>query len=198
VLDAIVRRTLLPRLGYKEGLTYMHLWVVHYLISQTPFDIWDLMLCEMEDTLVEGFKGHRQLPYAYWICFFIRSACDLPVEIRAEISDTTTAFPEYDIRQLWALVTREQAPRSGQRQRPEVSETAAEQDETVEGLAEAEITDLDDQPADPVEDDATDSTDEDYHEAGGSGSASRSDPAMVAIHERLTQAQERQEVRMQR
>jgi hypothetical protein len=71
VLDAIVRQTLLPRLGYKEGLTRMQLWVVYYLISQTPFDIWDMMLCEMEDTLAEGFKGHRQLPYAHWICFII-------------------------------------------------------------------------------------------------------------------------------
>jgi hypothetical protein len=113
VLDAIVRRTLLPRLGYREGLTRMQLWVVHHLISQTPFDIWDLMLCEIEDTLAEGFKGHRQLPYAHWICFIIRSVCDLPTEIRAEISNTTTAFPEYVIRQLWAFVTREQTPRPG-------------------------------------------------------------------------------------
>jgi hypothetical protein len=102
---------------------------------------------------------------------------------------------------LWGSVTREQAPRPGQRQRAEVPETAAEQDETVEGLAEAELADLDAQPADLVEDDATDSTDEDYqpipryrsprshdHEAGGFGSASHSDPAMVTILERLTQA----------
>jgi hypothetical protein len=211
VLDAIVRRTLLPRLGYREGLTRMQLWVVHHLISQTPFDIWDLMLCEMEDTLTEGFKGHWQLSYAHWICFLIRSACDLPAEIRAEISDTTTAFPEYDIRQLWASVTREQAPGPGQRQRLEVPETAAKHDETVEGLTEAELADLDAQPADPVEEVTTDSTNEDYqpipwyrsprphdYEAGGSGSASRSDPAMVAILERLTQAQERHEVQMQR
>jgi hypothetical protein len=33
VLDAILRRTLLPRLGYREGLTHMQLWVVHHLIS---------------------------------------------------------------------------------------------------------------------------------------------------------------------
>jgi hypothetical protein len=39
VLDAIVRRTLLSRLGYREGLTRMQIWVVHHLISQTPFDI---------------------------------------------------------------------------------------------------------------------------------------------------------------
>jgi hypothetical protein len=162
VPDAIVRRTLLLRLGYREGLTRMQLWVVYHLVSQTPFDLWDLMLCEMEDTLAEGFKGHRQLPYAHWICFIIRSACELPVEIRAEISDTTTAFPEYDIRQLWASVTREQAPGPGQRQRLEVPETAAKQDETVEGLAEAELADLDAQPADQDDDVATDSTDDDY------------------------------------
>jgi hypothetical protein len=108
-------------------------------------------------------------------------------------------------------VTREQTPGPGQRQRLEVPETAAKQNETVEGLAEAELADLDAQPADPVEDVATDSTDEDYqpipryrspwphdHEAGGSGLASRSDPAMLAILERLTQAQERQEIQMQR
>jgi hypothetical protein len=65
VFDAIVRQTLLPRLGYREGLTRMQLWIIHHLISQTPFDIWDLMLCEMEDTLAEGFKGHRQLPYVH-------------------------------------------------------------------------------------------------------------------------------------
>jgi hypothetical protein len=94
----------------------MQLWVVHHLLSQTPFDIWDLMLSEMEDTLAEGFKGHRQLSYAHWICFIIRSALELPSEIRAEISDTTTAFPEYDIRQLWASVTREQASVPGQRE----------------------------------------------------------------------------------
>jgi hypothetical protein len=33
VFDAIMRRTLLSRLGYREGLTRMQLWVVHHLIS---------------------------------------------------------------------------------------------------------------------------------------------------------------------
>jgi hypothetical protein len=74
----------------------------------------------MEDTLAESFKGHRQLPYAHWICFLSHCACDLLAEIRAEISDTTTTFPKYDIRHLRATITREQAPRQGQRQRAEV------------------------------------------------------------------------------
>ena len=70
LLDAIMR-TLLPRMGYREGLTRIQLWLVHYLVSQTVFDIWDVMLSEMEDTLAEGFRGHRQLPYAHWITFLL-------------------------------------------------------------------------------------------------------------------------------
>ena len=46
-LDAIIRRTLLPRMGYREGLTQIQLWLVHYLVSETVFDIWDVMLSEM-------------------------------------------------------------------------------------------------------------------------------------------------------
>ena len=65
LLDAIMRRTLLPRMGYHEGLTRIQLWLVYHLVSQSVFDIWDVILSEMEDTLTEGCRGHRQLPYAH-------------------------------------------------------------------------------------------------------------------------------------
>ena len=65
LLDAIMRRTLLLRMGYHEGLTRIQLWLLNSLMQQTVFDIWDLILSEMEDTLAEGFRGHRQLPYAH-------------------------------------------------------------------------------------------------------------------------------------
>ena len=65
VLEAIMRRTLLPRLGYREGLTRIQLWLLNSLMQQTVFDIWDLLLSEMEDTIVEGFRGHKQLSYAH-------------------------------------------------------------------------------------------------------------------------------------
>ena len=94
-----MRRTLLPRDGYHESLTRIQLWLVHHLISQTPFDIWDLILLEVEDTLKDGFKGHRQLLYAHWICFLILQACShIPPEVVAELTGTTTEFPEYDMR----------------------------------------------------------------------------------------------------
>ena len=58
LLDAIMRRTLLPRMGYHEGLTRIQLWFVNSLVQQTIFDIWDAILLEMEDTLAEVFRGH--------------------------------------------------------------------------------------------------------------------------------------------
>ena len=70
VLDAIMR-TLLLRMGYREGLTRIQLWLLNTLMQQTVFDIWDLLLSEMEDTIAEGFRGNRQLPYAHWITFLI-------------------------------------------------------------------------------------------------------------------------------
>ena len=85
---------MLPRSGYHEGLTRIQLWLVHHLISQTVFDIWDVMLSEMEDTLAEGFRGHRQLPYAHWITFLILQAVlHMSPETVAEWSGATTEFP---------------------------------------------------------------------------------------------------------
>ena len=81
-------------MGYREGLTRIQLWLVHYLVSQTVFDIWDVMLSEMEDTPAEGFRGHRQLSYAHWITFLLRKAVPhKSPETMAEWTYTTTEFP---------------------------------------------------------------------------------------------------------
>jgi len=143
VLDALMRRTLLPRGGYREGLTRFQLWLIHHLISQTPFDIWDLMLCEMEDTLAEGFKGHRQLPYAHWITFLLRKACPTLVPI-TEALRTVTEFLDYDMRQLMVSLGTP-SPLRRQRDRPKVTETAAQQDATVGEIADDELAALETQ-----------------------------------------------------
>jgi hypothetical protein len=125
LLDAVMRRTLLPRDGYHEGLTRIQLWLVHHLISQTSFDIWDVILSETEDTLAKGFKGHHQLLYAHWICFLIFMALEpLPAKVMAELTSTTTEFPDYDLPQMMGSSTGSRTPRQQHRQRPEVSETA--------------------------------------------------------------------------
>ena len=98
ILEAIMRRTLLPRMGYREGLTRIQLWLINSLMQQTVFDIWDLLLSEMEDTITEGFRGHRQLPYAHWITSLIHRAVAMrPPEMLAEYSGATTEFPTYNL-----------------------------------------------------------------------------------------------------
>ena len=96
-----MKRTLLPRMGYHEGLTRIQLWLLNSLMQQTIFDIWDVILSEMENTLVEGFKGHRQLTYAHWITFLIHRAVIVrPPEMLAEYSSATTEFPAYNMTQM--------------------------------------------------------------------------------------------------
>ena len=101
VLEAIMRRTLLSRMGYRKGLTHIQLWLLNSLMQQTVFDIWDLLLSEMEDTIVEGFRGHRQLPYVHWITFMIHRVVTVrPPEMLAEYSGATTEFPAYNMTQM--------------------------------------------------------------------------------------------------
>ena len=98
LLDAIMRRTLLPRMGYREGLTRIQLWLLNAMMQQPVFDVWDVILSEMEDTLVEGFRGHHQLPYAHWITFLIhRTVIVRPPKMLAEYSSDTTEFPSYNM-----------------------------------------------------------------------------------------------------
>ena len=101
LLDAIMRRTLLLRMGYHEGLTHILLWLLNSLMQQTMFDIWDDILSKMEDTFAEGFRGHRHLPYAHWITFLIHRAVIVrPSEMLAEYSGATIEFPAYNMTQM--------------------------------------------------------------------------------------------------
>ena len=125
LLDAIMRRTLLPRMGYHEGLTRIQLWLLNSLIQQTVFDVWDVILSEIEDTLAEGFRGHRQLSYAYWITFLIHRAVTVrPPEMLAEYSGATIEFLAYNMTQM----LRHSSARTPSQpsHRPEVPETAAQ------------------------------------------------------------------------
>lgn len=75
LLNDVMRRTLLPRTGYKEGLTNLQQWLIAALVSQTQFDIVDLLISEMEDVIAKGIKNRRQLPYAHWISFLLAMSC---------------------------------------------------------------------------------------------------------------------------
>ena len=101
MIEAIMRRTLLPRMGYREGLTRIQLWLLNSLMQQTVFDIWDLLLSEIEDTIAEGFRGRRQLPYAHWITFLIHRVVTMrPPEMLAEYSGATIEFPAHNMAKM--------------------------------------------------------------------------------------------------
>ena len=55
----------------------------------------------MEDTIVEGFRGHRQLSYAHWVTFLIHRAVTVrPPEMLVEYSGATIEFPAYNMTQM--------------------------------------------------------------------------------------------------
>ena len=174
-------------------------------MQRTVFDIWDLLLSEMEDTIAEGFRGHRQLPDAHWITFLIhRVVIVRSPEMLAEYSGATIEFPAYNLTQMIRHST-PTAP-SQPRRCPEVLETAAQQDDIIRGIVATEEEELAQQEG-MVERNTSDSSDEDYrdipqmparrhdHEAGSSSlapPAPQTDPTLLAILERMRQDQARQ------
>ena len=97
---------------------------MYHFVSQSIFDIWDVILSEMEDTLAEGFRGHCQLPYAHWITFLIRKVVtQKSPETMAEYIGATTEFQPYHMRQMLRH-SRARTPRQPSH-RLEVPETVA-------------------------------------------------------------------------
>jgi hypothetical protein len=64
-LEAVMRKTLLPRVGFREALTHLQQWLLGALVSHTMFDVVDFLLCEIEDRVMDGCRARCQLPYAH-------------------------------------------------------------------------------------------------------------------------------------
>jgi hypothetical protein len=67
-LYQLMRRTLLPRMGYRENATHIQLWLFGALVSHSEFDVVDFLICEIKDTVLDGLRARRQLPYAHYLC----------------------------------------------------------------------------------------------------------------------------------
>ena len=122
------------------------------------FDIWDLPLSKIEDTIAEGFKGHRQLPYAHWITFLMLKAMQVRTpEMVAEYRGATIEFPAYNMAQRIRHST-PQAP-TQPRRRPDVPESVAQQNKIIRGIAATEEEQLE---AQQERSESSDSSDDDY------------------------------------
>ena len=206
----MLRKTLFPRTGYRDGFTRILQWLVAHLISKTPFDLWDLIVSEIEDTISKSFSCRRQLPYAHWITLLILRARPepLPAHLQRELTDSDPVFPHYDPRQMLRAhhdLRAPPPPRAPRGQVPPpsprgshssgaVPETEEEHDVAIGAFVDAE--------AKEEFDFASDRSDDDYrlpvpdlpprphdHEAGGSSSAT--DPALLAILEGMRADQRR-------
>jgi hypothetical protein len=101
-LDSIVKRTILPR----EGFTRLQQWIVSHLVRQIEFDIWDIMLCDIEDVIYGSFKTTRHMHYAHWFTYLIFRLCGpLPESVIQEHA-MTTHESQYDASQLLRFATR--------------------------------------------------------------------------------------------
>ena len=66
-LETAMRKTLLPRVGFRESLTHLQQWLLGALVSHIVFDVVDFLLCEIEDTVMDGCRAHRQFSYAHYL-----------------------------------------------------------------------------------------------------------------------------------
>jgi len=83
-----LRRTLIPKAGYKEGLTALQQAVLTCISLKHEFDIIDLMIAEMEDVIVDGMPTKRQMPYGHWICWILSQLGEADAQTRDLYRDT--------------------------------------------------------------------------------------------------------------
>jgi hypothetical protein len=77
-LYELIRRTLLPRMGYREATTHIQLWLLGALVSHSEFDVVDFLICEIEDTVLDGIRARRHLPYAHYLCHIFAQLIEPP------------------------------------------------------------------------------------------------------------------------
>ena len=69
-----LRHSLLPWMGGGEVVTSIQHWLLLHILSHTPFDIVDFLLCGVEESIADGVKAGRQQPYAHIISYLLDRA----------------------------------------------------------------------------------------------------------------------------
>ncbi|WVZ71746.1 hypothetical protein U9M48_020292 [Paspalum notatum var. saurae] len=91
----ILRRSLIPKAGFREGFTALQQAVLTCLTTFTDFDIVDIIVAEMEDVIVDGMPTRRQMPYAHWITHMLYQLGEDDAAFRTLYRATDTRFPNY-------------------------------------------------------------------------------------------------------
>jgi hypothetical protein len=43
-------------MGYREAATHIQVWLLGVLVSHSEFDVVDFLICEIEDTVLDGLR----------------------------------------------------------------------------------------------------------------------------------------------
>jgi hypothetical protein len=196
-LFQLMRQTLLQRMGYREATTHIQLWLLGALVSHSEFDVVDFLICDIEDTVLDGMCARRQLPYAHYLCHIFAQLIR-PPQFQGTLEASRLVFGSY-----------RPAPEDPVPASALVFDTQAEDAALHQFEAQDAAVDDDD---DDDDDDADDDDDDDDfgipplppppppmpprshdHEAGSSSATPAAppgiDPALASILQALTQQQ---------
>jgi hypothetical protein len=167
-----MRRMLLPWMGYREAATHIQLWLLGALVSHLEFDVVDFLICEIEDTVLDGLHAWRQLPYAHYLCHIFAQLI-WPPQFQGTLEASRLLFGSY------RLAPEDPVPTPALVIDTQAEDTAFHQFET-QGIAVPDDDDDDDfgvPPPPPMPPRTHD------HEAGSSSGAAPPaiDPALAAI-----------------
>jgi hypothetical protein len=179
-----MRQTLLPRMGYREAATHIQLWLLGALVSHSEFDVVDFLICEIEDTVLDGLHARRQLPYAHYLCHIFAQLIR-PPQFQGTLEASRLLFGSY------RLAPKDLVPAPTPVIDTQAEDTTFHQFETQRTAVPDDDDDDDDDafgvpppPPPPMPPHTHD------HEAGSSSAAPPAiDPALVAILHTLTQQQ---------
>jgi hypothetical protein len=71
VVHYTLRRSVLYRMGNAKSLTGVQQWLLMYMMAKRPFNIVDIVLAEIEDTIMDGMGMTRQQPFAHRISWLL-------------------------------------------------------------------------------------------------------------------------------
>jgi hypothetical protein len=95
-LYQLMRRTLLSQMGYREAATHIQLWLLGALVSHSEFDVVDFLICEIEDTVLDGLRARRQLSYAHYLCHIFAQLIQ-PPQFQGTLEVSRLLFGSYHL-----------------------------------------------------------------------------------------------------
>jgi hypothetical protein len=175
-----MRQTLLPRMGYREATTHIQLWLLGALVSHSEFDVVDFLICEIEDTVLDGLRARRQLPYALYLCHIFAQLI-WPPQFQGTLEASRLVFGSY------RPAPEAPVPASTPVFNTQAEDTALHQFEAQDAVVDDDDDDFGILPLPPMPPRSHD------HEAGSSSATPPAppaiDPALASILQTLTQQQ---------